>query len=165
MRIVAGSVAILAGLGLSVGMSVPFSIAQQSNLPQTQVPGQLPRVEELLRQIEANYLRAEMEDDSSVADTILAEDFVGIRGDGSTSNREDILNSLAKRPRNHDPYRIVATNMREHIFGDTACVTYTKVYTLSGNRGSYSENVLHIFTQRNGAWRLQISSPIPGGKQ
>ncbi len=60
-----------------------------------------------------------------------------------------------------DPYQITATNLREHLFGDTACVTYTKVYTKPGQQAAYSENVLHLLIRRNGIWRLQLSSPLP----
>ena len=54
--------------------------------------------------------------------------------------------------------------MREHLFGDTACVTYTKVYTKPGSQAAYSENVLHLLTRRNGIWRLQLSSPLPASR-
>jgi hypothetical protein len=163
MRIPSMAVAIflLAGSFYGSGQGQGLGLGQQ--LPPTQAPraSASPHVIETLRGLEANYLRAEMEDDVAVADSILAEDFVGIRSDGSTSSREDILNNLAKHQRSHEPYRIAATNMREYVFGDTACVTYTKVYTLTNNRLPYSENVMHIFTLKSGNWRLQVSSPIP----
>jgi len=54
--------------------------------------------------------------------------------------------------------------MRQHLFGDTACVTYTKVYTKPGTQGAFSENVLHVLIRRNGIWRLQVSSPLPSPK-
>jgi hypothetical protein len=167
MRIAWASVALLLFLGFSAGRSfahgqaasagAPFGATAQAPLAETPA-----RVAEILRSLEANYLRAEMENDATVASSVLADDFVGIRGDGTTSSREDVLNSLAKRPVSHEPYRIAATNMREHIFGDTACVTYTKVYMVPSSQRTFSENVLHIFTMKNGNWRLQLSSPIPG---
>ncbi len=115
-----------------------------------------------LQQLEENYIRAEIEDDSSIASTVLAEDFVGLRADGKTSSKADILNSLARHERRRDPYQITATDMREHVFGDTACVTYTKVYTRVGAKAMFSENVLHVLTRRNGVWHLQLSSLVPG---
>ncbi|HEY4045978.1 MAG TPA: nuclear transport factor 2 family protein [Acidobacteriaceae bacterium] len=132
-------------------------------LPSAQAPpiSTSPHAVEALRVLEANYLRAEMEDDANVANSILAEDFVGVRGDGTVSGREDVLNNLSKHERSREPYRITATNMREYVFGDAACVTYTKVYTLPNNRTPYSENVMHIFMLKGGNWRLQVSSPIP----
>jgi hypothetical protein len=120
---------------------------------------------EVLRRLEAEYLRAEIEDDTSIAGTILAEDYVGVRADGSTAAKSDVLDRLDRHERRRDPYLITATNMREHLFGDTACVTYTKIYTKPGRQAAYSENVLHVLIRRNGIWRLQLSSPLPAGRQ
>ena len=125
-----------------------------------QAPANSPQRDlEVLRRLEAEYLRAEIEDDTAIAGTILAEDYVGVRADGSTSAKSDVLDRLDRHERRRDPYLITATNMREHLFGDTACVTYTKIYTKPGRQAAYSENVLHVLIRRNGIWRLQLSSP------
>jgi hypothetical protein len=131
-----------------------------------QVPTNSPQRDlEVLRRLEAEYLRAEIEDDTAIAGTILAEDYVGVRADGSTSAKSDVLDRLDRHERRRDPYLITATNMREHLFGDTACVTYTKIYTKPGRQAAYSESVLHVLVRRNGIWRLQLSSPLPAGRQ
>ncbi len=116
---------------------------------------------EVLRRLEEEYLRAEIEDDTAIAGTILSDDYVGVRADGSTASKSDVLANLARHDRGRDPYQITATNMREHLFGDTACLTYTKIYTKPGSHAAYSENVLHLLIRRNGIWRLQLSSPLP----
>jgi len=116
---------------------------------------------EVLRRLEEEYLRAEIEDDTAIAGSILADDYVGLRADGSTSTKSDILGRLDRHERSREPYLITATGMQEHLFGDTACVTYLKVYTRPGTRNAYTENVLHLLIRRNGIWRLQLSSPIP----
>jgi hypothetical protein len=131
-----------------------------------QVPTNSPQTDlEVLRRLEAEYLRAEIEDDTAIAGSILAEDYVGLRADGTTIAKSDVLNRLDRHERRRDPYLITATNMREHLFGDTACVTYTKIYTKPGRQAAYSENVLHVLVRRNGIWRLQLSSPVPGQRQ
>ena len=131
-----------------------------------QAPNTSPQRDlEVLRRLEAEYLRAEIEDDTAIAGAILAEDYVGVRADGSTSAKSDVLDRLDRHERRRDPYLITATNMREHLFGDTACVTYTKIYTKPGRQAAYSENVLHVLIRRNGVWRLQLSSPLPAGWQ
>ena len=131
-----------------------------------QVPTNSPQTDlEVLRRLEAEYLRAEIEDDTAIAGSILAEDYVGLRADGTTSAKADVLNHLDRHERRRDPYLITATNMREHLFGDTACVTYTKIYTKPGRQAAYSENVLHVLIRRNGIWRRQLSSPLPAGRQ
>jgi hypothetical protein len=119
---------------------------------------------EVLRRLEEEYLRAEIEDDTAIAGTILADDYVGLKPDGSTSTKADVLSRLDRHERRREPYMITATNMRQHLFGDTACVTYTKVYTKPGTQGAFSENVLHVLIRRNGIWRLQVSSPLPLSK-
>jgi len=119
---------------------------------------------EVLRRLEEEYLRAEIEDDTAIAGTILADDYVGLKPDGSTSTKADVLSRLDRHERRREPYLITATNMRQHLFGDTACVTYTKVYTKTGSPAAYSENVLHVLIRRNGIWRLQVSSPLPAPK-
>jgi hypothetical protein len=119
---------------------------------------------EVLRRLEEEYLRAEIEDDTAIAGTILADDYVGLRPDGSTSTKADVLGRLDRHERRREPYMITANNMRQHLFGDTACVTYTKVYTKPGSQAAYSENVLHVLIRRNGIWRLQVSSPLPSPK-
>jgi hypothetical protein len=131
-----------------------------------QIPPNSPQTDlEVLRRLEAEYLRAEIEDDTAIAGSILAEDYVGLRADGTSSAKADVLNRLDRHERRRDPYLITATNMREHLFGDTACVTYTKIYTKPGRQAAYSENVLHVLIRRNGVWRLQLSSPLPAGRQ
>jgi hypothetical protein len=131
-----------------------------------QAPTSTPQRDlEALHRLEEDYLRAEIEDDTAIAGGILADDYVGVRADGSSSSKADVLNRLSQHERRRDPYLITATNMREHLFGDTACVTYTKVYSKPGSQAAYRENVLHVLTKRDGIWRLQLSSPMPTPRQ
>jgi hypothetical protein len=119
---------------------------------------------EVLRRLEEDYLRAEIEDNGTIAKSILADDYVGLRADGTTSDKSEVLSRLARHERSREPYLITATNMREHLFGDSACVTYTKVYTRPGSQAAYSQNILHVLTRRDGIWRLQLSSPLPASR-
>lgn len=148
----------MAALLLSL-LLLPFGGAAQvaaPNAPQRDL--------EVIRRLEAEYLRAEIEDDTAIAGSILADDYVGLKPDGSTSTKSDVLNRLALHERRRQPYLITATSMREHLFGDTAAVTYTKVYTRPGSQAAFGENVLHLLIRRNGVWRLQLSSPLPSAK-
>jgi hypothetical protein len=146
---------------LSLLVLLPSSALGQASAPPATTPA---RDAEVLRHLEEEYLRAEIEDDTAIAGTILAEDFVGLKPDGTTSTKAEVLGRLERHERKQNPYLITATNMREHLFGDTACVTYTKVYTRPGARNSFDENVLHMLIRRNGVWRLQLSSPLPSPK-
>jgi hypothetical protein len=140
-------------------------ILAPGGLSYAQPPANSPQRDlEVLRRLEEEYLRAEIEDDTAIAGTILADDYVGLKPDGSTSTKADVLSRLDRHERRREPYLITATNMRQHLFGDTACVTYTKVYTKPGTQAAFSENVLHVLIRRNGIWRLQVSSPLPSLK-
>jgi hypothetical protein len=165
-KILAGQNMAVAAMLLTLAVLSPHRAAGQQVPPaaqSNQIPSQdgQQRDLEVLRRLEEEYLRAEIEDDTAIAGTILAEDYVGLRPDGSTATKADVINNLARHDRRRDPYLITATNMREHLFGDTACLTYTKVYTKPGSKAAYSENVLHLLTRRGGIWRLQLSSPLP----
>jgi hypothetical protein len=140
-------------------------ILAPGGLSYAQPPANSPQRDlEVLRRLEEEYLRAEIEDDTAIAGTILADDYAGLKPDGSTSTKADVLSRLDRHERRREPYLITATNMRQHLFGDTACVTYTKVYTKPGTQAAFSENVLHVLIRRNGIWRLQVSSPLPSLK-
>jgi Domain of unknown function (DUF4440) len=145
-------------LGLIIRPSARALVAQaQASSPQ--------RDTEVLQRLEEDYLRAEIEDDATIAGAILADDYVGLRPDGSSSTKADVLNRLNLHERRRQPYLITATNMRQHLFGDTACVTYTKVYTKPGTQAAYSENVLHVLIRRDGIWRLELSTLLPAPRQ
>jgi len=90
--------------------------APQSN----QIPNQVDpqRDLEVLRRLEEEYLRAEIEDDTAIAGTILADDYIGLKPDGSTASKADVLSNLGRHDRSRDPYQITATNMREHLLLD-----------------------------------------------
>jgi hypothetical protein len=144
---------------LSLMISPPaFAVQAQSPATSQSSP---QRDLEVLRRLEEEYLRAEIEDDSAIAGTILADNYVGLKPDGTTSSQSDILSRLDRHERRREPYLITATNMQQHLFGDTACVTYTKVYTKPGSKAAFSENVLHLLLRRDGIWHLQLSSPLP----
>jgi hypothetical protein len=152
-----------AALLLSLMILPPGGVfAIQSN--PTPAPSTPQRDLEVLRRLEEEYLRAEIEDDTAIAGTILADDYAGLKPDGSAFSKSDVLSRLDRHERRREPYLITATNMRQHLFGDTACVTYTKVYTKPGSQAAFSENVLHLLIRRDGIWRLQLSSPLPAPK-
>src|SRR5580692_9556710 len=125
-----------AALLLSLMMLPPGRVFAVQSKP-TPAPSTPQRDLEVLRRLEEDYLRAEIEDDTAIAGTILADDYVGLKPDGSTSSKTDILNRLNQHERRRQPYLITATNMREHLFGDTAAVSYTKVYTKPGTQAAY----------------------------
>jgi hypothetical protein len=157
-------ISILSAALLSLTISPPGGAAAAQG-----ASGQIPsnsaqRDLEVIHRLEEEYLRAEIEDDTAIAGSILADDYVGLRPDGSTLTKADVLSRLDLHERRRQPYLITDTNMREHLFGDTACVTYTKVYSKPGNQGAYSENVLHVLIRRNGIWRLQLSTVLPAAR-
>jgi hypothetical protein len=157
-------IAILNAALLSLTIPPPGGVAAAQTTSAPMTSSSASRDLEVIHRLEEEYLRAETEDDSALAGSILADDYVGLRPDGSTLGKAEILSRLDQHQRRKQPYLISASNMREHLFGDTACVDYTKVYTRPGNQGAYSENVLHVLIRRNGIWRLQLSTVLPAGR-
>lgn len=151
-------VILLSAVLLSQVAPMLAQIPPPANIPSAQNPA---ADLELLRRLEANYLRAEIEDDATIAGSILADDYVGLKADGSTATKAEILGRLSRHERRQQPYMITATDMQEHLFGDSACVTYTKIYSRPGAPSAYRENVLHLLTRHSGSWHLQLSSPLP----
>jgi hypothetical protein len=99
---------------LSLMLLPPGFAVQAQNSPQSSpITGQSSpqRDLEVLRRLEEEYLRAEIEDDSAIAGTILADDYVGLKPDGTTSSKSDILSRLDRHERRREPYLITATNM------------------------------------------------------
>src|ERR1700761_4565421 len=89
----------------------PFGALLAQTLPPSNPLGQnTPADHELLRRLEADYLRAEIEDDATIAASILADDYVGLRPDGSSTNKSEVLNRLDQHMRKRDPYLITATD-------------------------------------------------------
>ena len=137
----------------------PYLPEQVLYSAQAPAPNSPQRDLEVLRRLEEEYLRAEIEDDTAVAGIqFLPMTMSAFKPDGTTSTKADVLSRLDRHERRREPYLITATNMRQHLFGDTACVTYTKVYTKPGTQAAFSENVLHVLMRHNGIWRLQLSS-------
>ena len=89
----------------------------------------------------------------------MADNYVGLRADGRVMSKSEVLSNLTRQRRGR--FTVTATNLREHLFSGSACVTLTKVYTEPGKPNSYRENVLHFYTKQNGMWRLQVSTPLP----
>ena len=112
-----------------------------------------------LRGLEEDFLRAEIEGNASLADTVMADNYVGLRADGRVMSKSEVLSNLTRQQRGR--FTVTATNLREHLFSGSACVTLTKVYTEPGKPNSYRENVLHFYTKQNGMLRLQVSTPLP----
>jgi ketosteroid isomerase-like protein len=146
---------------LSLALAPWGAVALAQNPPAQAPPSSPAQNTEVIQRLEEDYLRAEIEDDTAIAGSILAEDYVGLRADGSSTSKADVMARLNLHQRQHQPYQITAVNMRVHLYGDTACVTYTKVYKRPGNQAAVSESVLHVLLRRNGIWRVQLSTVLP----
>lgn len=156
---------VYAAAGGQSGTSASATQPSQHSLPDSaRQATQLTQDLQALERLEADFLRAEMENSARLAGAVLADDYLGVRADGTMIGKEDVLNSLSRHERARTAYVIRETDMKEHVFGDTACVTYIKTYTLPETHASYSEMLMHIFTKRLGVWLLQVSSPVPRPK-
>jgi ketosteroid isomerase-like protein len=146
---------------LSLALMPAGIVAAQTPPAQPPPANSAQRDQEIIQRLEEEYLRAEIEDDTAIAGSILADDYVGLRPDGTATTKADILSRLNLHQRQRQPYQITAENMRVHLFGDTAGVTYSKVYVRPGKQGAFSENIFHVLLRRNGIWRIQMSTVLP----
>ncbi len=92
--------------------------------------------------------------DSAVLDRLLAEDFFGIHGNGTTDNKSTYLAKIRSGAFTYQRYD--ARDTQVHTYGDTA-VVYALV-TFSGNAGGkqFSDvdiRVTRIWVRKKGEWR------------
>jgi ketosteroid isomerase-like protein len=110
-----------------------------------------------LKQLEQDWLDAYREGDADKMGKILADDFVGRWGDGSTQTKEEQLKAIRTGAEKHSANQLVECNVR--IYGDTAVVTgiNTEQSILEGRDGSGTVSFTDVFVKRHGHWQVVAS--------
>jgi ketosteroid isomerase-like protein len=110
-----------------------------------------------LKQLEQDWLDSYREGDAEKMSKILADDFVGRWGDGSTQTKEEQLKAIRTGAEKHSANQLVECNVR--IYGDTAVVTgiNTEQSILEGRDGSGTYSFTDVFFKRNGRWKVVAS--------
>lgn len=118
-----------------------------------------------LRKIESETARLEQQNDSALA-KFLADDWVccGARGLSKKEFVENVKRNLETRENGINPYTIEKKNMKVHLFGDTAVVTYIKEYRQTPDTTKFfDEDDTDVFTRDASGWHLRFTkvSPAP----
>jgi ketosteroid isomerase-like protein len=110
-----------------------------------------------LKQLEQDGLDSYREGDAEKMSKILADDFVGRWGDGSTQTKEEQLKAIRTGQEKHSENQLVECNVR--IYGDTAVVTgiQTEKSVLEGRDGSGTYSYTDVFVKRDGRWQVVAS--------
>jgi ketosteroid isomerase-like protein len=112
-------------------------------------------VEQAVAQMERDWAAALLKRDVATIERIVADDFIGLDGDGGTtftkaSHLEEVKTGVATwESANVD-------NIKVRVFGDTAVVTVLQTqkskYKGKDNSGRYP--ITDIFVRRNGKWQI-----------
>jgi len=110
-----------------------------------------------LKQLEQDWLDAYRDGDAEKMGRILADDFVGRWGDGSTTDKRGTVEPVRTGADKHSANKPVECNVR--IYGDTAVVTgiQTEQSVLNGRDGSGTYSYTDIFVKRRGQWQVVAS--------
>jgi len=110
-----------------------------------------------LKQLEQDWLDAYRDGDAEKMGRILADDFVGRWGDGSTTDKRGTVEPVRTGADKHSANQLVECNVR--IYGDTAVVTgiQTEQSVLNGRDGSGTYSYTDIFVKRRGQWQVVAS--------
>jgi len=111
----------------------------------------------ILRLLEHDWLDAYREGDADKMGRILADDFVGRWGDGSTQTKEEQLKAIRTGEEKHLSNHLDECNVR--VYGDTAVVTglQSEQSVLEGRDGSGTYSYTDVFVKRHGQWQVVAS--------
>jgi ketosteroid isomerase-like protein len=119
-------------------------------------PGSAPSSKDVLtlKQLEQDWLDAYHEGDADKMSKILADDFVGRWGDGSTQTKAEQLKAIRTGAEKHSANQMLECNVR--LYGDTAVVTgiQTEQSILEGRDGSGMYSYTDVFVKRDGRWQI-----------
>ena len=110
-----------------------------------------------LKQLEQDWLDSYREGDAEKMSKILADDFIGRWGDGSTQTKVEQLMAIRNGEEKHSANRLVECNVR--IYGDTAVVTgiNTEQSILEKRDGSGTYSFTDVFVKRHANWQVVAS--------
>jgi hypothetical protein len=115
--------------------------------------------EQALRKIEAETARLEQQSNPAI-EKFLSDDWVctGAR----VLSKKEFVENVKRNENGVNPYTIEKQNMRVHLFGDTAVVTYVKEYrqTLDSSK-FFNEDDTDVFTRTASGWRLRFTKISP----
>jgi ketosteroid isomerase-like protein len=121
--------------------------------------------EKELRKIEGETARLEQQNDTALA-KFLADDWVCACARGLSKKEfiENVKHNFEAHENGPSPYTLEKKNMKVHLFGDTAVVTYIKEYRQAPDTTKFfDEDDTDVFTRDASGWHLRLTkiSPVP----
>lgn len=128
-----------------------------SEVPKSDVTSSASEDERKLKQLEQDWLDSYREGDADKMSRILADDFIGRWGDGSTQTKGEQLRAIRTGEEKHSSNHLDECNVR--IYGDTAVVTglQSEQSILEGRDGTGTYSYTDVFVKRNGTWQVVAS--------
>jgi len=111
----------------------------------------------MLKQLEQDWLDSYREGNADKMSKILADDFIGRWGDGSTQTKVEQLKAIRTGEEKHSSNHLDECNVR--LYGDTAVVTglQSEQSVLEGRDGSGTYSYTDVFVKRGGRWQIVAS--------
>lgn len=108
--------------------------------------------QEILIELEQNWISALKRNDVKFVDSVLAEEFVATYGDGSRGDRKRELELVAEFNQQVDKWTVDEFTVR--IFRDTAVVWFTQrmVGPVQGKPTEITTRYMDVFVMRDGKW-------------
>ena len=119
--------------------------------------------EQALRKIEAETAKLEERNNAGL-EKFLSDDWVcaGSRALSKKQFIENVKRNFATHENGLNPYTIEKQNLKIHVFGDTAVVTYVKEYRQTPDTTKFfNEDDTDVFTRTPNGWLLRFTKISP----
>ncbi len=102
------------------------------------------------------FVQAESENDADTLEKITSDDWVIMNPKGPGPSKLEVITNIPKDAPAPPQYSAKSEGESVYVFGNTAVVTYTKVYRSSQGQVD-KENHTDVLTKRDGNWRICFS--------
>jgi ketosteroid isomerase-like protein len=146
----------------STSLSVPFQEKGGEPSPQNRAAS---IDEEQVKILVKQFLQTESENDPGTLEKITTDDWVIMNPNGPGPSKLKVIADMRKDSPNPPHYSVKNDGETVHVFGNTAVVTYTKVYVSSQGQVD-KESHTDVLTKRDGNWKICFSqsSALPQTK-
>ena len=116
--------------------------------------------QEILIQLERDWVAALQRNDVKFVDGVLAEEFVATYGDGSRGDRKRELELVAEFNQQVDSWTVDEFMVK--VFRDTAVVWFTQhmVGPIQGKPTEITTRYMDVFVNRDGRWQCVASQSV-----
>ena len=118
-----------------------------------------------ITQLENDAVKADLAQDSSFYDRYLADDWSGGTSRGTWDTKQSIVADM-KDTKNNKTKSESISNVKVHVYGDTAIASYTSTYDSMIKGQHYVRTIISTdtFMRRNGEWKQDRRPQLSGSK-